>query len=132
DGGAGMTTTEPLPPEVQAEVDEAQPPGKVIGTRMLRREDPALLAGEARYTDDLVVPNALSIAVVRSPYAHARITNVDVSGALAMPGVRAAFSGADLLDEWAAPMPMAWAVSEDLKNPPHYPLTPDVARYVGD
>jgi carbon-monoxide dehydrogenase large subunit len=127
-----MTTTEPLPTEVQTEIDEARPPGKVIGTRMLRREDPALLAGEARYTDDLVVPNALSMAVVRSPYAHARITNVDVSGALAMPGVRAAFSGADLFDEWAAPMPLAWAVSEDLKNPPHYPLTPDVARYVGD
>jgi carbon-monoxide dehydrogenase large subunit len=127
-----MTTTEPLPADVQTETDDAPPRAKVIGTRMVRREDPALLVGEARFTDDLVVPNALSMAVVRSPHAHARITNVDVSAALALPGVRAAFSGADLLDEWAAPMPMAWPVSDDLKNPPHYPLTTDVARFVGD
>ena len=45
-----------------------------IGTRMLRREDPALLTGEARFTDDLVIPGALHLAIVRSPYAHARIT----------------------------------------------------------
>ena len=55
-----MTTTEDLPVEVQTEVAEARPPGKVIGTRLLRKEDPALLAGEARFTDDLVIPGALS------------------------------------------------------------------------
>ena len=73
----------------------------VIGTRMLRKEDPALLTGEAKYTDDLAIPGALSMAVVRSPYAHARITRVDGSGALGMPGVVAVYSGADLRDAWA-------------------------------
>ncbi len=68
----------------------------VLGTRMLRKEDPPLLTGEARYTDDLGIPGALHLAVVRSPFAHARITNVDLSAALAMPGVVAAYSGADL------------------------------------
>ena len=55
--------------------------GKVIGTPMLRREDPALLTGEAKFTNDLHIPGALHLAVLRSPYAHARITSVDVSGA---------------------------------------------------
>jgi aerobic carbon-monoxide dehydrogenase large subunit len=104
----------------------------VIGQRMLRKEDPALLTGEARYTNDLQVPGALHMAVLRSPYAHARIERVDVSAALAMPGVVAAYSGADLADQWAAPMPCAWAVTEDMLNPPHHPLAAAVANYVGD
>jgi len=107
-------------------------PTKVFGSRMLRKEDPPLLTGEARYTADLHIPGTLYMAIVRSPYAHARIGTIDLSEASAMPGVVAAFTGADLLDEWAAPMPCAWLVTEDIHNPPHYPLTPDVARYVGD
>jgi aerobic carbon-monoxide dehydrogenase large subunit len=108
------------------------PASRVIGTRMLRREDPALLTGEARYTDDLVVPGALHLAVVRSPFAHARIASVDVSAALEQPGVVAAYSGADLQDLWAAPMPCAWPVTADMKNPPHFPVAVDKACYVGD
>ncbi len=105
---------------------------RVIGTPMLRREDPALLTGEARYTNDLPIPGALHLAVLRSPYAHARITSVDVSGALKQPGVVAAYSGADLQDQWGAPMPCAWPVTADMKNPPHYPVTVSKACYVGD
>ena len=62
-------------------------PASVLGQRLLRREDPALLTGEAKFTSDLAIPGALYLAVLRSPYAHARITAVDVSGAAAMPGV---------------------------------------------
>ena len=54
----------------------------VLGQRLLRREDPALLTGEAKFTNDIQVTGALYLAVLRSPYAHARITSVDVSGAL--------------------------------------------------
>ncbi|MGH3129964.1 MAG: xanthine dehydrogenase family protein molybdopterin-binding subunit, partial [Gaiellaceae bacterium] len=54
------------------------------------------------------------------------------SGAREAQGVVAAFSGADLAGEWAGPLPMAWPVTEDTKNPPHWPLTPDKARYAGD
>jgi carbon-monoxide dehydrogenase large subunit len=99
---------------------------------MLRREDPALLTGEARFVADLAVPGALHLAFVRSPHAHARLRSVDVSGALAQPGVVAAFTGADLADEWANPMPCAWPVTEDMKNPPHFPLAIGKACYVGD
>jgi carbon-monoxide dehydrogenase large subunit len=104
----------------------------VIGQRRLRREDPALLTGEAKFTNDLHVPGALHLAVLRSPYAHARLRRVDVSGALAMPGVRAAYAGADLAHLWAAPMPCAWPVTPDMKSPAHYPLATDKACYAGD
>ena len=68
----------------------------IIGTRRLRREDPALLTGEARFVDDLAVPGALHAKVVRCPYAHARIVAVDLSAARALPGVVAVWSGDDL------------------------------------
>ena len=99
---------------------------------MLRREDPALLTGEAKYTNDLHLPGALHLALARSPYAHARILSVDLSAALAAPGVVAAYSGADLMGLWAAPMPCAWPVTADMKNPAHYPVAVGKAAYVGD
>jgi carbon-monoxide dehydrogenase large subunit len=105
---------------------------KVIGTPMLRREDPALLTGEAKFTNDLHIPGALHLAVLRSPYAHARSTSVDVSAAASQPGVVAAYSGADLQDLWAAPMPCAWPVTPDMKNPPHFPIAVSKACYAGD
>ena len=60
-------------------ITEAQPERTVLGQRLLRKEDPALLTGEARYTNDLAVPGALHLAVLRSPYASATINSVDVS-----------------------------------------------------
>jgi len=106
--------------------------GAVLGTRRLRKEDPALLTGEARFTNDLNIPGALHLALVRSPYAHARILSVDLSAALAMPGVVAAYSGADLMSLWAAPMPSAWPVTPDMKNPAHYPVAVGKVTYMGD
>lgn len=103
-----------------------------VGTRVLRKEDPKLLTGEGRYIDDLVFPGALWLAMVRSPYAHARITNVDVSGAVTMPGVKAAFTGAELSDLWAAPMPCAWPVTADMKNPDHFPVATTTVNFLGE
>ncbi|HSS08604.1 MAG TPA: molybdopterin cofactor-binding domain-containing protein [Acidimicrobiales bacterium] len=106
--------------------------GPVVGTRLRRKEDPELLTGESRFVDDLNVPGALHMAVVRSPMAHARISSIDVSAAKNQPGVVAAFSGADLRDEWAAAMPCAWPVTADMKNPEHFPVAVDKVCYVGD
>ena len=103
-----------------------------VGQRMLRREDPALLTGESKFSNDLAVVGALHLAVVRSPHAHARIVSVDLAAALASPGVVAAYSGADLASTWAGPMPCAWPVTADMKNPTHYPLAVSKAAYVGD
>ena len=99
---------------------------------MLRREDPALLTGEAKFTNDLHIPGALHLAVLRSPYAHARITSVDVTGALDLPGRRRRLLRSRPADLWAAPMPCAWPVTDDMKNPPHYPVAVYKACYVGD
>jgi carbon-monoxide dehydrogenase large subunit len=109
-----------------------QAPTSVLGQRRLRKEDPALLTGEAKFAGDLDVPGALYLAVLRSPYAHARIVSVDVGPAVELPGVVAAYRGADLADLWAAPMPCAWPVTDDMKNPAHYPLAKDKVAYVGD
>jgi carbon-monoxide dehydrogenase large subunit len=103
----------------------------VVGTRRVRKEDPALLTGEARFVDDLVVAGALWLGLVRSTSAHARIS-VDVGPALECPGVVAAFTGADLADQWAAPMPCAWPVTEDMKNPTHHPVAVGKANFAGE
>jgi carbon-monoxide dehydrogenase large subunit len=104
----------------------------VVGTPMRRKEDPRLLTGEAKYVDDLAIPGALHLALVRSPYAHARIRSIDTSAAAAIDGVVAVLTGADLRDEWANPMPCAWPVTEDMRNPAHLPVAVDTACYVGD
>jgi carbon-monoxide dehydrogenase large subunit len=103
---------------------------KYVGRPILRKEDPELLTGRGRYTDDLSISGMLWMSVVRSPYAHARIDRVDVSKALEVPGVVAAFAGSDF--EWAGPLLMAWPVTEDINNPPHMPLATDKARHQGD
>src|SRR5581483_8475982 len=69
-----------------------------IGRSMTRREDRRLLTGAGQFVADLVLPRMLHAVLVRSPVAHARIRSVDVSRALAAPGVAAALNGADLLE----------------------------------
>jgi aerobic carbon-monoxide dehydrogenase large subunit len=103
---------------------------KFVGQSVLRKEDPEFLTGRARYTDDLSAPGMLWMAMVRSPYAHARINAVDLSKALATEGVVAAYAASDF--EWAGPLLMAWPVTDDIKNPPHFPLAAEEARYAGD
>jgi aerobic carbon-monoxide dehydrogenase large subunit len=103
-----------------------------IGQAVLRKEDPELLMGQARFVDDLTLPGMVWMAVVRSQYVHARITSVDVSKPLAAEGVVAAYSGLDLVDDVPAGLPCAWPVTEDIKLPTHWPLARDKARYAGD
>jgi aerobic carbon-monoxide dehydrogenase large subunit len=102
-----------------------------IGAPVKRREDRALLTGLGTFVDNMAPAGTVALVVVRSPYAHARVTTVDLDAARKADGVIAALSAADLRDDWKAAMPCAWPVTEDMKNPAHYPLT-DVARYQGD
>ena len=103
-----------------------------FGQRLLRKEDARLLTGEARFVDDLDIPGACWMGMVRSPFAHARIGNIDTSAAAAMPGVRHVLTGEDLHDAWADSMPCAWPVTDDMKAPAHWPIARDKACYVGD
>ena len=70
---------------------------RFLGTPVLRKEDPVLLAGRGRYADDLPVPaGTLHAHVVRSPHAHAEIVRIDASAALAQDGVWAVITGEDV------------------------------------
>ena len=105
---------------------------KFVGTSVPRKEDASLITGQGSFVDNLTLPGMLHLAVVRSPFAHARIENVDVSKALEMPGVVGAWSGADLAGDWAGPLPMVWPITEDIKTSDHWPITKDKARFQGD
>src|SRR5436190_19692440 len=103
-----------------------------IGSSVLRKEDPGLLTGEANFIDNHTVAGMVWMSVVRTPYAHGRIKDVDVASARAMPGVVAAFTGADLAGEFGGPLPFVWPITEDIKVPVHHPLTTDEVRFQGD
>ncbi len=103
-----------------------------IGTPLKRKEDDPLLRGRGTYVDNFDLPGTVVMTVVRSPYAHARITSIDTTAAKAAPGVVAVFTGADLRDDWKAAMPCAWPVTEDMKSPEHYPLAVSEVHYQGD
>jgi CO/xanthine dehydrogenase Mo-binding subunit len=69
------------------------PEFKWVGKDIKRREDPSLLMGTAKYTNDVQLPGMLHTAVLRSPYAHARIVSIDTSAAKQLPGVHAVLTG---------------------------------------
>jgi carbon-monoxide dehydrogenase large subunit len=106
--------------------------GAIIGTSVKRKEDDALLRGKGTFVDNLTLPGMLWMVVVRSPYPHARIQSIDLTAAQSAEGVVAAYSGADLAEDWAGGLPCAWPVTEDIKMPPHFPLATEEARYQGD
>ena len=107
-------------------------PEKYVGGGVPRKEDPALVTGRATWTDNIKLPGMLHISLLRSPFAHAKITNIDVSAAREQPGVVAAFTGQDLADEWAGIIPCGWEMTEDQKTPDHWPLAKDEVNYAGD
>jgi aerobic carbon-monoxide dehydrogenase large subunit len=102
-----------------------------LGRARLRKEDARLITGQTNWTDNMTLPGLLHMAFLRSPHAHARITSVDVSAARKMPGVIAAFSGADFAEEQGS-LPCAWPVTPDIVIPAHPPMAVDEVRYVGE
>ena len=103
-----------------------------VGTSVKRKEDASLLRGQGTFIDNMTLPATAYMVVVRSPYPRARIASVNVDAARAAEGVVAAFSGADLAEDWKGGLPCAWPVTEDIKTPAHYPLAVGEARYQGD
>ncbi|MEX0848314.1 MAG: xanthine dehydrogenase family protein molybdopterin-binding subunit [Ilumatobacteraceae bacterium] len=100
--------------------------GSILGTRVLRTEDPELLTGEVRYVADLHLDGALHLVVVRSEMAHATITAIDTADAAAAPGVVAVLTAADL--DLPTQHGMA-KVHDDFARPV---LATGVVRYVGE
>ena len=107
-----------------------------LGQAVSRTEDPRLLTGRGRYTDDFIFPRMVHAYVLRSPYAHARIRSVDVHAAQEMPGVLAVLTGADWsAEKFGAPRPVISRQRRD-GSPMFVPLRPalakDRAMLVGD
>jgi CO/xanthine dehydrogenase Mo-binding subunit len=109
-------------------------PGKIVtvsilGTRVIRTEDPRFLTTGGVYTEDMRLPGACHVHFVRSALAHARIAAIDVSAALEAPGVIAVFTGADLAGMPVPPPPMAGMINAEMGQPL---LAAGVVRYVGE
>src|SRR5919108_1412606 len=105
-----------------------------VGQPVKRFEDPKLITGRGAFVDDIRLPDMLHAAVLRSPYAHARITSIDVSAARHLPGVVAVLTGVDIAgvlpDIPTRAMTGERAVDE-LRPPEHPLLAKDKTCYVG-
>jgi carbon-monoxide dehydrogenase large subunit len=106
----------------------------MFGVPALRSEDPRFLRGDGRYLDNVEIPGALHAAFVRSIMAHARIDDVDVSGALDAPGVAGAYVAADLD---LSPLPPSGTVEGEVDGEleglfSREPLARTVVRFVGE
>lgn len=103
----------------------------MIGASPLRKEDRRLLLGQGRFLDDLERAGVLQLGIVRSVQGHARIIRIDVTVAARMPGVRAAWTPADL-PEIARPIPAVFGGSFKGKPFAQPVLAGEVVRYVGE
>jgi carbon-monoxide dehydrogenase large subunit/6-hydroxypseudooxynicotine dehydrogenase subunit gamma len=103
---------------------------KVFGKSVVRLEDPPLVTGQGRYIGDLAFPRQLHMRVVRSPYAHAKLTRIDTAAARAAPGVIAVWTAADIAD--MGPIDFRDAAAEALKPYRQPILAQDTVRYVGE
>ena len=106
---------------------------RLVGQRVKRLEDPALLTGQGRFTDDIALPGTLHAAFVRSPYAHARVEGIDAEAARAMPGVHAVLT-ADGLPEPARQKRILLQVPHPAITDPltQRPLARDEVCFVGE
>ena len=107
-----------------------------VGQPVRRTEDPRLVRGEGRYTDDINLPNQAYAMMVRSTHAHGIIRNIDVAAARAMPGVLAVVTGADLAAAGYGGLkclpPLKNRDGTPMKKPTRPALPTDKVRFVGD
>src|SRR6266566_8063216 len=104
----------------------------MLGAPIKRREDPRLITGQATYVDDIKLYGMLHMAVLRSPYGHARITNINTDAASKYPGVKAVYTAEDLkgaVGNVAVAIPMG-KITEGMGI--HGPLAEGKVRFYGD
>jgi carbon-monoxide dehydrogenase large subunit len=103
-----------------------------IGQARTRKEDERLISGRTRFTDNIVLPGMLHMAVLRSPVAHARINSIDTAAAAQMPGVVAIYTARDLDPASAVALPCAWPITPDMKSPRRPLLAADQVNFAGE
>ena len=104
---------------------------RLLGAPVKRKEDPRLITGRGRFTDDVHPRGAVHMAVLRSPHAHARILSIDGSKAQAHRGVLAVITGAELNARCLATFRL-FGVREGMNARSRWPMAGDVARYLGE
>ncbi|WP_343911122.1 xanthine dehydrogenase family protein molybdopterin-binding subunit [Nocardioides aquiterrae] len=102
-----------------------------VGRDRRRKEDQRLITGRTRWTDNLTLPGMLHLAMVRSPFAHARITSIDTSQASAATNVVAVLTGADLGESQGVNI-NAWPITPDQVAPTHLPMPSDRVAFAGE
>jgi aerobic carbon-monoxide dehydrogenase large subunit len=106
---------------------------QMIGARVQRREDPRLITGGGRYTEDLVRPGTLSMAVVRSPHPHARVSSIRTDRAASLPGVVAVLTASDFKTVLSGNLPVAPAfVPEKHTIPDRFPIADQEVVFQGE
>lgn len=106
---------------------------QMIGARIQRREDPRLITGGGRYIEDLKPQGVLTLTVVRSPHAHARITGISTDAARTAPGVVAVWTAADFKSVLSGAHPVAPAfVPDKLTVPDRYPIAETETVFQGE
>ncbi|HET7065997.1 MAG TPA: xanthine dehydrogenase family protein molybdopterin-binding subunit [Nocardioides sp.] len=105
--------------------------GPEIGRERRRKEDQRLITGRTRWTDNIVLPGMLHLAMVRSPFAHATITGIDVSAAKAAPNVVDVLTGKDFGDELGVCI-NAWPLTPEQVTPTHSPMPADRVAFAGE
>lgn len=102
-----------------------------IGRDRRRKEDQRLITGRTRWTDNITLPGMLHLAMVRSPFAHARITGIDTAAAKGARNVVTVLTGVDLGETQGACI-NAWPVVEDQVTPEHLPMPSDRVTFAGE
>ena len=117
-------------------MSEAQANEQGIGASVRRREDQRFITGQGQYTDDLNQPEQTYGVFCRSPYARVRINSIDSSEALAVAGVLAVYTGADMVADGLGDLPCGWMVKSkdgsEMISAPHPPMAASHANYVGE
>jgi len=105
--------------------------GKEIGSPRARKEDQRLITGRTKYTDNIQLAGMLHLAMVRSPFAHATITNIETAEAKSAPNVVMVLTGADVADEQGG-LPCAWPITPDQKSQAHPAIAVDRVAFAGE
>src|SRR5688572_17020131 len=104
----------------------AEAPTRWVGQSVPRHEDPRLLTGRGTFLDDVKIANVHHAAILRSPYAHARIKRIDLTRALALDGVVAGLTGQEVKERTR---PFSVVATAPIH---YYCMATDKARFVGE
>ncbi len=110
---------------------ETAAPEMEIGKARRRKEDQRLITGRTKFTDNIQLTGMLHLSMVRSPFAHAKITAINTTDAKASENVIAVLTGEDVKDIQGG-LPTAWPITEDQKAPDHPAIAVDRVAFAGE